>query len=149
MAAGLNRSPIKNHAYRMAATPAIYSAAATVQAYVSLATYHRAVALPLVGALDGDVTVTVMEATSAAGAGAQALTDPAVQTFENGTDENRLGIIEVNQGDLSEGYDHVALRVVGDATNFFAALWELLDPVEAPITNAETDSVAWAVASTD
>jgi hypothetical protein len=141
---------VKNHAYRVAATPAVYTTGVTVQAYQKFQGFRRAALLALVGAITGDVTVEIMEAQDSSGTNAQVLTVAnASETFTNGTDENRCGVIEVNDADLSAGFTHLAARITGDGATSFAALWELTDERDVPITNATTDDVAFAVASTD
>jgi hypothetical protein len=96
------------------------------------------------GELDGNMVVQVQEATSAAGAGAQNLSG-LTGTFTNGTDEGRVGLIEVRQEDLSSGYTHVSLLVTPTATDSFAAVAILDELYEAPAGNATTDGVAFNV----
>lgn len=132
-----------NWAVRPVHTPGdAYAAAATAGTWHSMVGYRRCTFIPFVGELDGDLTVAAYEAQDAAGTGAQALAG-ITDSFVNGTDEDRVGILEVREADLSDGYTHVTCYVTPTATDAFSCIAVLGEPYEAPVSNATTDGVAF------
>ena len=75
---------------------------------------------------------------------AQAITGLS-DSFVNGTDESRVGLIEVRDADLSDGYRYVTVQVTPAATDGYACIAVLGEPYEAPVSNATTDGVAFNV----
>ena len=142
-----------NLAFRVLGTPAAagWAQAAVYTDWVQLKGIARRIALiPIVGNIDADIVVEVFEATSNAGAGATELTGVVAtsKTFANGTDESRLGVIEVKDSDLDDGFTHVALKVTpAGASAPFAAIAVLADLYSFPADNATTDGVAFTAAS--
>lgn len=133
-------------AVRMAGTPASWAAAAVNGNWIDMSEFRRCVFVCMNGELDGDLDVKVQEATSNVGANAAniaGLTD----AFVNGTDEARVGIIEVKDGDLTSGYKYVSLLVTPAAADTFSAVAFLLDAYEKPASNTTTDGVAWDVSN--
>ena len=148
----LNRSLIENLAVRGTGTPGgAWPASAIVGSYEQMQGYHRALLIGHVGALDANVTLEVMEATDDAGTSAQELTGPTTgETFTNGTDESRVGLIEIRQGDLSAGYTHIAARITGDAGQSLSAVFVFTDSeFDYPVSNGTADGVAFTAAATD
>lgn len=138
----------ENLAIRMGGTPATWAAAAVYGNWVQLkGKARRALGIALSGELDGDLAVEVFEATDSSGTGAQELNAAAGVTdgesFANGTDESRVGLIEVLADDLSSGYTHIAFKVTPAATDGFAGVWILSDLYEYPAENTEDDGVAF------
>ena len=133
-----------NWAVRAVGSPATWAAAAMYTDWVAIAGFRRCVFLPQNGELDGDMVIAVYEATDASGTSAQAISG-LTDSFVNGTDEDRVGIIEVRDVDMSDGYTHLALLVTPAATDSFACVAVLGESYEAPVSNATTDGVAWIV----
>ena len=132
-----------NWAVRGIHTPGdAYAAAATAGTWVNMQGYRRVAFLGYVGELDGDFTMAAYEATDDSGTDAQAL-DGITDSFVNGTDEDRVGILEVREVDLSDGYTHVTVYVTPTATDAFSCLAVLGEPYDAPVSNATTDGVAF------
>ncbi len=144
----LRRTLTEGLAFRMIGSPGSYTTGAQLTKFVKLAGVgRRAVFICGNGELDGDFLVEVMEGTDANGAGAVELTDiTSGKTFVNGTDEDRLGLIEVLDSQLDDGYDWIGLRVTSGAAgdSFFAAA-AIGDLYEEPASNLTTDGVAWVV----
>jgi len=133
----------ENLAVRMIHTPGgDYAAAAVDGTWVDMTGYRRCLFVSLAGGLDGDIAVAVYEATDATGDSAQALSGLA-DSFVNGTDEDRVGLIEVRDTDLSDGFSFVTVRVTPAATDPFSAIAILGEPYSAPVSNATTDDVAF------
>lgn len=131
-----------NNAVRMAATPATWAAAAVYGNWIAVAGFRRFTFIPMNTELDGALLVEVFQATSSVGAGAAAVTGLS-NTFANGTDEARVGIIEVRDSDLLATTTHIALKVTPAATDSFGAVCILSEPYEAPVLNGTTQGVAW------
>lgn len=134
----------KNYAVRMAGTPGTWAAAAVYGEWIAITGFRRITFLVANGELDGDMAFKVYEATDSSGTSATEIDTDLRNTFTNGTDEARVGIIEVRDGDLTDGYPYVALQVTPGATDTFAAVAILSEPYEAPVSNATTDGVAFA-----
>lgn len=133
-----------NHAVRMAGTPATWAAAAVHGNWIAVAGYRRFTFITLNGELDGNLVAAVYKATDSSGTGAAALSG-LTGTFTNGTDEARVGIIEVRDSDLGTDTTHISLRVTPGATDSFAAVCILSEPYELPVSNATTNGVAYNV----
>ncbi|MCC6361852.1 MAG: hypothetical protein IT450_24215 [Phycisphaerales bacterium] len=132
-----------NLAIRMIHTPGgDYAAAAVDGTWVSMAGYRRILFVSLAGGLDGNIAVAAYEATDAAGSDAQALSGLS-DSFVNGTDEDRVGLIEVRDVDLSDGFGYVTIRVTPAATDPYSCIAILGEPITAPVSNATTDDVAF------
>lgn len=144
------RNGIDELAVRMAASPGAWVASAVYGNWIQLKGKARSILFaPEVNALDANLLVEVFEATDSAGAGAQELTGVTTgKNFVNGTDEARVGLILVHEGDLSDGFSHVALRVTPGSTQEFAATAILLGLYSYPASNLPADGVAWAVGNT-
>lgn len=138
----------ENLAVRMGGTPGAWAAnASTYGNWVHLAGVgRRALIIALNGELDADMLVEVFEATSGSGTGAQELTGITTgQTFVNGTDEGKVGVIEVLDSDLTSGFEYIAVRPTPGAADSFAAVIVIGDLYEAPADNAAADGVTFAV----
>lgn len=134
-----------NLAVRAIATPGTYTSGfAQAGSYVSLVDYRRVLFVCMNGELDGNMPVIVLEAQDSSGTGAQTIA-ALTGTFTNGTDEGRVGLIEVRDDDLSDGYTHVTLRVTPGAADSFAAIALLGEGSELPAANATTNGVAFNV----
>jgi hypothetical protein len=129
-------------AVRLVGSPAVWANAYVYTDWVAIAGHRRVVFLVGNAELDGDMALAVYEATSAAGAGAQALTGLS-DSFVDGTDEDRAGIFEVRDIDLSDGFTHVGLLVYPGATDGFCAFALLGESYERPVSNLTTDGVAF------
>lgn len=142
-----------NVAIRPLGTPSAtgWAAAAVYTDWVQLAGIARRIALiPIVGDIAADCVIEVFEAQDGSGTGAQELTGVVAtsKTFANGTDENRIGLVEIKDEDLSDGFTHVALKVTpAGASMPFAAVAILADLFDFPASNATTDSVAFTATS--
>lgn len=133
-----------NLAVRQVLNPASYAAAAQAGAWIPMRGFRRCLFIVNLGATTGDVAVQVQEATSDAGAGAQDIAGLSA-TF-TATDDNKLGIIEVRDVDLSSGYTHVTVEVTPAAAGTLLAATALLgEPYSAPVSNAATDGVVFNV----
>jgi hypothetical protein len=134
-----------NLAIRAVATPGSYSSGvAQAGSYVSLVDYRRVLFVCMNGELDADMPVIVLEAQDANGTGAQTIA-ALTGTFTNGTDEGRVGLIEVRDDDLSDGFTHVTLRVTPGAADSFSAVAILGEGSEQPAANASANGVAFNV----
>lgn len=132
-----------NLAVRMVHTPGdAYAAAATAGTWHSMVGFRRVMFVPLVGELDGDLTVAAYEATDSSGTGAQALSG-ITDSFVNGTDEDRVGILEVRDTDLSAGFSYVTVYVTPTATDAFGCVAIFSEPHDAPVANTTTYDVAF------
>ncbi len=140
----MSRTFNENNAIRMSNTPAVYAAASVTGTFVDMTGFRRATLITGNGELDGDMPVQVMEATDTSGTSAQALSG-LTGTFTNGTDEARVGVIEVREADLSSGFKTVGARVIPAATDSFFGVWVLSDAYENPVDNATGDGVAFNV----
>lgn len=130
-------------AIRMIHTPGgDYAVAAVDGTWVDMTGFRRCLFVSLVGALDADLNVAVYEAKDDAGDGAQAISGLS-DKFDNDSDEDRVGLIEVRDVDLSESYTHVTLRVTPGATDPFSAIAILSEPYAAPVSNDTADGVAF------
>lgn len=138
----MTRSFNDDWAVRLVGSPASWANAAVYTDWVAIAGYRRCVFLVGNGELDADMTLAVYEATSAAGAGAQAISGLSA-SFVNGTDEDRAGILEVRDSDMSAGYTHLALLVTPGAADSFCAFAVLGEALDYPVSNATTDGVAF------
>lgn len=138
----------KTFAVRMVHTPGdAYAAAATDGTWVDMTGFRRCVFLPMAGELDGDLAMSVYEATSAAGAGAQEVDGTNLaDSFVNGTDEDLPGVFEVRADDLTTGYNYVTLRATPTSTDAFGCLALLYDAYEEPVTNTVATHVAFVAA---
>lgn len=133
----------ENLAVRMIGTPAEYAAAEVDLEYVSMVGYQRVLFICGNGELDGNITIVPIEAEDENGTNAQAIGTAFNGTFTNGTDEARIGLIEVREGDLSEGYTHVTLRVTPAAADSFFAVAVLGDHNLLPVENGTPEGVAF------
>ena len=141
-----HRTASENLAFRMGATPGPWAAVATEYGnWVKLqGVGRRATLVVLNGELDADMKIEVFEATDDAGADAAELTGVTTgETFANGTDEGRIGIIEVLEGDLSDGFKYVAALPTPGASDTFAAVWIISDLYEYPAVNGTAEGVAF------
>jgi hypothetical protein len=147
------RDFVSNLAFRTLGTPAAagWVGAAMYTNWIQLAGVARRIALvPVVGPIAADCVIEVFEATDSSGTSAQELTGVVAtsKTFANGTDEGRVGLIEVKDDDLSDGFTHVALKVTAAGNDMpFAAVAILADLYDFPASNATTDGVAFTAAS--
>jgi len=133
-----------NYAVRSMGTPGTWSAAAQYAetTWINMQGYRRAIFIGHAGELDANMTVAVYEATSSAGADAQAVT-ALTGTFTNGTDEGLPGIIEIRDADLTDGYTYVNILVTPGATDGFSGVLLLTDSVSAPVTNTVNTHIAF------
>jgi hypothetical protein len=134
-------------AARMMGTPGTWAAAAVYTNWVQLGKVgRRALIIAGNGELDADLTVEVFEATDASGTDATELTGITnSQKFTNGTDEGRVGLVEVLDTDLTDGFDYIALKVTPGATDSFAAFVVISDLYDSPASNLPADGVAFNV----
>lgn len=130
------------YAVRLVGSPAEWAAAAVYTDWTAMAGYRRCVFLVGNGELDDDLAMAVYEATDSSGTGAQAISGLS-DSFVNGTDEDRAGIFEVRDADMSDGYTHLALLVTPAAADSFCAFAVLGEALENPVDNATTDGVAF------
>jgi len=131
-----------NHAVRLIGSPAEWAAAAAYTDWVPIAGYRRCTFLVGNGELDADMALAVYEATDASGTDAQAISGLA-DSFVDGTDEDRAGILEVRDVDMSDGFTHLALLVTPGAADSFCAFAVLSEGYTMPASNATTDGVAF------
>lgn len=131
-----------NFEARQSNTPATYAAAAVNGEWISLQDCEYVVFIATNGELDGNMPVIVLEATDENGSNADTIAS-LTGTFTNGTDEGRIGGIEVHESDLSEGFTHVSLRVTPAATDSFAAIAIRGGLHSKPASNLPTDGVAF------
>jgi len=133
-----------NFAVRNMGTPAQWADATlyAVSTWISMAGYDRAIFLPHCGELDGDMVVSVYEATDSAGTGAQAVSG-LTGTFTNGEDEGLPGIIELRAAQLTDGYQYINLQVNPGAADGFSGILLLTDAKSAPVTNTLNSHVAF------
>lgn len=128
-----------NWAVRAVHTPDdAYATGLTYGTWVNMQGFRRCVFIPVVGALDGDTTIRVYEATSAAGANATEVDTDLRATFADGTDDALPGIIEVRDSDLTAGYNFVTISVASAGQDPFAAVAILGEPYSAPVDNSGT-----------
>lgn len=133
-----------NWAVRLVGTPGTWAASAVYTDFVSMVGYRRCAFIVGNGDLDDDLDVKVYEAKDDSGTDAQAIAG-LTDAFVNGTDEERAGIIEVREADLSDGYTHVGLLVTPAATDSFCAFALLGEAYQNPVSNGTEDGVAWIV----
>lgn len=139
------RTFLENHAVRLVGSPATWAAAACYTDWTDITGFRRIDFLVGNGELDGDMSIKVYEATSAAGANAQEVDTGLRATFHNGADEDMAGLIEVLAEDLTTGYPYVALLVTPGATDSFCAFAVLSEPYGNELVgNDTTDGVAFA-----
>lgn len=133
-----------NYAVRSMGTPGTWAAAAAYaeSTWTNMQGFRRAIFIGHAGELDADMTVAVYEATSSAGANAQAVAT-LTGTFENGTDEGLPGIIEIRDADLTDEYHYINIRVTPGAADGFSGVLLLADPIDAPVTNTVDTHVAF------
>lgn len=141
----MSRTLSQNLAARQIGTPGGWTSGAQFTRFVQLAGVARRILfIASNGELDADLLVEVFQATDVNGSGAVELTDVTTgETFTNGTDEGRVGLIEVLDTNLDDGYDFVGLRVTAGATDTFSAVALLGDLYDAPAENTEANGVAW------
>lgn len=119
-----------------------------VSDYASMAKFARAAFVVSVGNIDAATTVDaeLLEATDAAGTGAQAIEGKAV-TQLGATDDNKQTVIELAAGELSPGFTHVACRVtVAGDTADVSVLGLGIDARHEPASDNDIASVAQIVA---
>jgi hypothetical protein len=131
-----------NHAVRLVGSPAAWAAAAVYTDWTSMVGFRRCTFLVGNGELDANMAMAVYEAKDATGTDAQAISGLS-DTFHNGADEDRAGIIEVRDTDLTVGYPYVALLVTPGAADSFCAFAVLGEPYDLPCSNTTTDGVAF------
>jgi hypothetical protein len=129
-------------AVRLVGSPATWAAAAVYTDWTPIAGFRRCAFIVGNGELDDDLAMAVYEATDASGTDAQAISGIS-DSFVNGTDEDRAGIFEVRDSDMSDGYTHLALLVTPAATDTFCAFAILGEAYSYPVSNATTDGVAF------
>lgn len=134
----------ENNAVRMIHTPATYAAAAVYGDWVSMVGYRRCTFICLAGELDDDIAIAAYQAADATGTDPEALSGLS-ESFVNGTDESRVGIIEVREADIDNDHPYVGVKVTPAATDGFACIAVLSEPYEVPVSNATTDGVAFNV----
>lgn len=127
--------------FRNLTTPYQFAAEATDLTYIDLTEARRAVLALQPAALSANATVAVIEAKDASGTDAQAITGLSA-TLTDGTDDGKLALFEVLDGDLSSGFSHVTLRVTPGGTDTFGAFALVGDLHEYPASNASADGVA-------
>lgn len=131
--------------------PAVKSPAAEqISAYVSLADYHRAVAVIHLGAIaaTGTVRCRLLQATSTAGAGAKGIPTTATQdkitTVLTTADANSVVAIELRteELDVANGYDCVAFAydVDTDTVALSAVLYGII-PAYAPVPTTNYNEI--------
>lgn len=130
------------HAVRLIGSPGAWAAAAVYTDWTSMVGFRRMTFIVGNGELDANMAIAAYEAQDASGTGAQALSGLS-NTFHNGADEDRAGIIEVRDTDLTVGYPYVALLVTPGAEDSFCAFAILGEPYEMPCSNETTDGVAF------
>lgn len=128
--------------FRNLTTPHQFAAEATDLTYVSLVEARRAVLGIQNQSLAANATVAVIEAKDSGGTDAQAISGLS-GTLTDGTDDGLMALFEVLDGDLSDGYTHVTLRVTPGATDTFAAFALLGALNERPASNLVADGVAF------
>lgn len=141
------RTLTQNLTARMMGTPGPWAAAAVFTRWVQLGKVgRRALIIAGNGELDANMLIEVFQATDSSGTNAAELTAITTGvTFVNGTDEGHIGIIEVLDTNLSEGYDYIGLRVTPGAADTFAAFVLIGDLYDAPAENAVADGVTFNV----
>lgn len=128
-----------NWAVRAVHTPDdAYATASVAGTWVNMQGFRRCIFIPISGALDGNTTVQVWEATSAAGANAQEIDTALRGTFTNGSDDALPGIIEIRDTDLTADYNYVTLYVASAGQDPFACVAILGEPYSAPVDNGST-----------
>lgn len=91
--------------------PDAYGTGAVTGDWVDMRIFNRCMFIFTAGDLGASATVDgkIQEATDSSGTGAQDITGKAItQLTKAGTDDNKQAIIEVDAGDLSAGFTHVA-----------------------------------------
>ena len=134
----------ENYAFRLVSTPGSHAANAHYGEWIDMLGFRRCLFVAVAGELDADLDVAVYEATSSDGDDAAAITGLS-DDFANGTDESRVGLVEVRDSDLSDGFRYVTLQVTPGAADGYACIAVLGEPYEAPVSNATTDGVAFNV----
>ena len=97
--------------------------------YVSLANYHRAVAVIHFGTLNGPVNAGLQQASDTAGTGVKAITGKTI-TALTATDDEALVAIELRteELDVDGGFDCVRLYVTPTANAQFSAVLYGIEP---------------------
>lgn len=128
-----------NWAVRAVHTPDdAYATGITYGTWVNMQGFRRCAFIPQVGALTGDTTIRVYEATDNAGTGAAEVDTALRATFADGTDDALPGIIEVRDSDLTAGYNWVTITVASAGQDPFSAVAILGEPYDAPVDNSGT-----------
>ena len=135
-------TPNQANAFRMVHTPATYAAAAVDGTYISLVEHRSVTFVAGNGELDGNIVLAIVEATDSSGTSAQVLAGKA-GTFTNGTDETRVGLITVNDFDVTLGYPWVTVRVTPAATDSFFCIAVVSNPNKLPAQNTTALGVAF------
>lgn len=114
--------------------------------WVAMKDVQRAAFIAQLGATDTTSTVSVEEATSSGGAGAQSL---KAATGLVDTDDNKQVIININKDELSAGFTHVRGKIVGGNGTVGGYMNGLLlgaDARSGPLSDLNLASVAQVVA---
>lgn len=132
-------------AVRMVGTPASYADFTTNLTWVDLTGYNRALFIVGNGELDGNMVFTVKQASASDGTGAKDLDTTLTGTFTNGTDEGRVGLIEVRASDLDEGFPYITLEINPGAADTAFAIAVLEGYTADPVANGTANGVAFNV----
>lgn len=115
--------------------------------YIGLGQHRKAAFILLTGVTDADVNFKVLEATSSGGSGAQDLTNFAITEIAGGTN-NKQYLIEVDAGDVTDGFTHVAAQVTTDngASGSFVCVVALaLESRHKPASDSDAATVVQIV----
>jgi hypothetical protein len=134
----------ENNAVRMIHTPGSHAASAHYGEWVDMTGYRRCTFIMSAGELDGDMAVAAYRDSDGAASDPEALSGLS-ESFVNGTDESRVGIIEVREADLDADHPYVTIAVTPTAADGFACIAVLSEPYEVPVSNETTDGVAFNV----
>jgi len=138
----------ENWALRVAHVPGTVPASITYGNWIDVTGYREISFVANCAALDDDCDLTVYENSTNSSSGATAVAG-ATDDFINGTDENRIGVIELDVSKLGDGKNYVALAVTpASALNFFSANALLGSANRSPVSNGTADGVAWTTTAT-
>lgn len=88
--------------------------------------------------LNGDVTVAVYAASDSAGTGAEQINaSTSIGTFENGTDDGDVGVIEIREKSIPSDKPYVTLYVTQAANDEFSSVMILGQAYENPVDNSD------------
>ena len=110
--------------------------------YVDMSKFSRLMAVVMAGAITGTIDGKLTESTDGSGGSEQDLTGKTI-TQLSATDDNKQGVINIHESELSAGFDFVRLVLTptGGTTNLAGAIILGGDASHEPASDSDLASV--------